>query len=521
MNKGLIKKGEYYDSVSLMIVSKELKTIQGVIDSSVVMGTAENRAILKSADLYLAEFETAGETDLLIAVKAKEASDADAALKKVDGIFKSLRSKTDKGGTFEPKSLKSGIKKFPDANLVLISVAGKYAAAEARAALKNNLHVMIFSNNVSLEDEIELKKYALEKELLVMGPDCGTAIINGIPLAFANAVNSGHIGIVAASGTGLQEVSSIISNNGAGISEAIGTGSRDVKKDVGGIMFCQALEALEKDKNTQTIVLVSKPPHSEVLSKISEIIKRMKKKVVALFLGADPKMVKESGAFFASTLEEAALLAVNINMGLDLSTSGLKQEKRREERDRQLSEIAEQEAKKKNKDQKYLRGLFSGGTFCTEAQIIFKETLGKVYSNVPLTEDLRLSDSFKSIENTTIDLGEDEFTRGRPHPMIDFSLRNRRIIEEARDPETAVILLDVVLGYGAHLSPSSELVPIIKKAKEISANISFICSVTGTEKDPQKRSKVIEELEKAGFIVAESNAAACILAGKTILKNRR
>lgn len=512
--KGKIKKGEYYDSVSLMIVSRKINEIKGIIDSAVVMGTAENKAILKAAGLFLPEFENTTDTDLLIGIKAEGKSIINEAMNTIEKLFSDLKNSTDDTSDFLPRSLEGAIRQLPEANLSLISVAGKYAASEAKKALRNGLHVMIFSDNVPIEDEIDLKQFAKKKELLVMGPDCGTAIINNIPLAFANAVNKGNIGIVAASGTGLQEISSIISNAGAGISQAIGTGGRDISKQVGGIMFIEALKTLNEDEETKIIVLVSKPPHADVLQKISREIKQIEKPVIAMFIGGDEKLVKSSGAIAAATLEEAAIIAINLATGQDpeQSKAGL------QFRNQKIDKLAQIEAKKKTVNQKYLRGLFSGGTLCDETQLILQKYIGDVYSNTPLNPEYKLKDSNQCFENTILDLGEDEFTVGRPHPMIDFSLRNEKIIEQAENKNVAVILLDVVLGFGANLAPSAELVPVIKKALKKSPELTLVCSVTGTEKDPQNKKKVKSELENAGAMVMDSNAAASEVAGK-IIKN--
>ena len=489
---GQIRKGAYFDSVTLMRVGKEITGLPGVIDAAVVMGTKSNKAILHSSGLLDGRFDAAGDTDLLVAVKAENETAAKAALAAVDGLLK----KTAKTGSSEsrPTSLRGALTLLPDANLAMISIAGRYAGDEAMRALENGLHVMLFSDNVPLEKEIALKQFARKRGLLVMGPDCGTAIINGIPLAFANAVNRGNIGIVAAAGTGLQEVSCIISNAGAGISQAIGTGGRDVKEEVGGIMFIEALKALAKDEQTKVILLVSKPPHRAVLSRIMKVLKTIRKPVVTMFIGAS-----------SATLEEAALAAVALSRGKKSPEPGA--------RDTEIQRIAKREAGKRNKHQKYVRGLFSGGTFCAEAQILFNGMISGVYSNAPTGASKQLKNSLKSRKNTVIDLGEDEFTVGRPHPMIDFSLRNKRILEEAADRETAVILLDVVLGYGSNPDPAAELVGVIRKARR---SVSVVCSITGTDKDPQNRSHVEAALRKAGAIVMPSNAAACKLAGSII-----
>ncbi|MFH0866027.1 MAG: acyl-CoA synthetase FdrA [Bacteroidota bacterium] len=510
--KGKIIKGEYLDSITLMVVTEELNKTKGVIESSVVMGTRENKSILQTSGLMLKEFENTTDNDLLVCIKAESEKVATDILDNIQSVFKKFRNKDDSTDEYSPKSFEGALKQMPDANIALISVAGKYAFHEAMKALNNGLHVMIFSDNVTIEEEIELKHYASTRNLLVMGPDCGTAIINGAPLAFANKVNRGNIGIVAASGTGLQEVSCIISNEGSGISQAIGTGGRDVKKEIGGMMFIQAMRMLNNDKATEVIALVSKPPHEDVLKKISDEIKKIKKPIVAIFIGGDAGVLKKSEAIPATTLEEAGLIAAALSKGVkyDKIISDLKK------KDQTYQEMAAALSANKTKKQKYLRGLFSGGTLCDEAQLIFKDTIGYVFSNTPLNKDFLLKDSWKSKGNCVIDLGEDEFTVGRPHPMIDFSLRKKKILEEAADSDIAVLLLDVVLGYGSHLDPAGELVPVIEKALHTSKGLQIICSVTGTELDPQNMHDVKQRLENAGAIVMNSNAAASRLAAYVI-----
>jgi succinyl-CoA synthetase alpha subunit len=508
--KGILKKGEYFDSVSLMIAADKIKQIKGVMDSAVVMGTKENKAILKSSGFLIDVFQNAEDTDLLIAVKAETEETAGRILENIDEELKKLRKKGDRAGHFIPGSLDGALEVLPGANLCLISVPGKYAADEAGKALRKGLHVMIFSDNVPLEKEIELKKYAQKHDLLVMGPDCGTAIINGVPLAFANVVKRGNIGVVAASGTGLQEVTTLISNAGGGISQAIGTGGRDVKKEVGGITFISALRALAEDMATDALLLVSKPPHPGVLQKIGKEVKQIKKPTAAVFLGADPQQIKAYGITPAFDLEEGAKIILEL-AGIKSGWFGRMD----------IEGVAKQEARKLNKDQKCLRALFTGGTFCSETQVILKD-IPDVFSNAPAANSLPLKDIRKSEKHTVIDLGEDAFTVGKPHPMIDFSTRDKRIIEEANDKETAVILLDLVLGYGANMNPLPEIIPVIKETGQLAADngreIPIICSVTGTDEDPQNRSRVIEALKNAGVIVCGSNAEAAKVCMEIIKK---
>ncbi len=519
ITKGIIKKGEYYDSVSLMLVSKEVTKMEGVIDVAIVMGNDQNKSILETSHLLLDEFKDAIDSDLLIAVKCETKEKVDEALIRIDEILKEKKDRSLAAGEYHPKSIDGALEFMPNANMVIISVAGKYAGDEAMKALKKGLHVMLFSDNVTLEKEKELKEYAKKEGLLVMGPDCGTAIINGVPLGFANVVNKGDIGIVAASGTGLQEVSSIISNNGCGISQGIGTGGRDVKSAIGGIMMIEGIKALNNDPETKVITLVSKPPSDDVLEKIVLFIaENVTKPTVGIFLGGNIEKFENSKIIPAETLEEAALISCAFSQGKPLDEFKISLQKR----DENIEEKVKKEIEKMNDKQKYIRGLFTGGTLCDEAMLISRKIIGEVYGNSPINPDFKLKDSWKSQENSFIDLGEDEFTVGRPHPMIDYSLRNKKIIEEAKDPEVAVILLDVVLGYGSTMIPHEELAPVIREAKEIAEKdgryLSIIITITGTEKDPQKLKEVDETLISEGAIIFKSNAYASLFASKIIEK---
>jgi len=512
--QGEVRSGLYFDSVTLMTVGRGLLALDGVADAAAVMATRENKAILRAAGLWSEPFDAAGDTDLILAVQAETSEAAAAALRAAGDGLRQVRTHRQAGAEALPASLESAVRALPGANVALISIAGRYAAEQARRALEAGLHVMLFSDNVSLESEISLKRLARDKGLLLMGPDCGTAILNGVPLAFANAVSRGDIGIVAAAGTGLQEVSSILSNRGAGVSQAIGTGGRDVKQEVGGIMFVEAIRALRDDPATRVLVLISKPPHETVLRRIAEAVAGIAKPVVAIFLGADPHLALQCGMIPAETLEEAALVAAALSQGRDAA------EPRQllQERSNDIRRQAQLAAAALTGSRKYIRGLFSGGTFCAEAQLIFRaHGLTDVYSNVPVTPFLPLADAWQSQGHTLVDLGEDAFTVGRPHPMIDYSLRNRRIAQEARDPGTAVILLDVVLVYGAHPDPAGELLPEIAAA---GGQVQFIGSITGTAQDPQDRRCVETALRSAGVRIFPSNAAAAEFAAGIALGGR-
>ncbi|HEA47202.1 MAG TPA: acyl-CoA synthetase FdrA [bacterium] len=506
--KNIIKKNTYQDSVFLMSIANRVKSLKGIEEVSCLMGTPENKKLLAEVNLLTKEGEKAEPDDLLISISARDKEAIKEALEKIKKLLTEKEVRKEEGETILPKSLDSALNQLPDANLVHISIPGKYVRWEAEKALERGLNLFIFSDNVSLEDELELKKIAKRKGLLVMGPDCGTAIINGIALGFANVIRGGNIGIVAAAGTGLQEVSVLIHKAGLGISQGIGTGGRDLSKEIGGITMLQGIKALEDDPGIKIIVLISKPPAEEVADRIIKEVKRSKKPFVINFLGS--KIGKETDRIhFASTLEEAAHKAIALSKGEEYKPEVFKE---------RVISLAKRESSKLKNRQKYIRGLFSGGTLCDEAMLILKDLIGDIYSNIPLRPSLKLKDSRLSQENSLVDLGDDEFTRGRPHPMIDFTLRNERIIQEARDPQTAVILLDIVLGYGAYLHPANALASAIEEAKE--KNVSVIASLCGTEDDPQDYKRQREELEKMGVIIMPSNAQAARLAALIITRGR-
>jgi succinyl-CoA synthetase alpha subunit len=514
--KAIVKQGEYHDSVSLMLVARELNYQDGVQDSAVVMATEANKSILFNSGLLTDEIKNATSNDLVLVVSAIDEYRAKLALDKAEQLLKA-KPVQEEHGEKRPKTVRSALSLNPDVNMAVISVAGRYAANEAWEALRHGLHVLLFSDNVSLEDEIALKKYAHERGLFLMGPGAGTAIINGVALGFANVPPRGPVGIVSAAGTGLQEVSTLIARHGVGISQGIGTGGRDLKKEVGGMMMLQGLQFLQQDPETTVIVLISKPPAEEVAQSILAQASCTEKPVVACFLGGNFETIpRTSNVTLARTLQECSLLAsdaVQPEQGkghLFLETE-----------QQCLKAIAEEPKKALKTSQRYLRGLFSGGTLCYEAQVVWKDMqISPVHSNAPLPGNQPLPDSSKSIGHTAVDLGEEEFTVGRPHPMIDNDLRIRRLLQEARDPETAVIMLDVVLGYGAHPDPASELGPAIIQACDLAKasgrELNVVASVTGTEGDPQGLAQTIDCLEEAEVIICSSNASAARLAGMIV-----
>jgi len=467
-----VSAGTYYDSVVLMQLQRGLAGLPGVIDAGVVMATPANRELLLANDL-LPDETKANPDDMLIVVKADTEKSALDAIDKVDELL-TRRKSTTVSEDFRPRSMSAAAKQLPEANWVLVSVPGRYAAGVAREAIDLGKHVFLYSDNVSLEDEISLKKSAREKGLLVMGPDCGTAIINGIGLGFANRVRRGSIGVVGASGTGTQAVTVHIHELGGGISHAIGTGGRDLKSEVGAITAHQALDVLARDDETKVIVLISKPPSPDVATKLISAAQGTGKPVVVYFIGYPPPARKIGDIHFAISLQETAEIAVK---ELDVEDS------------------------KTNVSGLYVRGLFSGGTLAYETLIGLQASLSPIYSNAPITDDQNLKDPLKSEAHTIVDLGDEFFMVGRLHPMIDNDLRIRRMKQEAEDPEVGMILLDVVLGEGSHMNPAGELVPVIKGIRGKRKEIEFVAMVIGTDDDPQDIESQIGQLKEAGVTV--------------------
>lgn len=511
MLKNIIKVNTYYDSVTLMAISQKISVLDGVEKVSVMMATDNNKDILEEGGLLTEAGHEATPGDLIIAFSCQEESQVSDIVERVELALGANGQTVKKGkGLDQPiRTIGGALNQMPDANLAFISVPGEYATGEVLKALNSGLDVFLFSDNVSLSDELFLKKEAQPKGLLVMGPDCGTAYLNGVALGFANVVPKGDIGLVAASGTGLQEVTCLIAKNGGGISQAIGTGGRDLKEAIGGITMLQGIELLAEDSHTKVLVLISKPPAPQVEEKIMAALEDIGKPIVICFLGGEKYMDRNNNIYSAQTLEEAANMALALARGEDLFRS-------LHEECLEIKEIAAFETDKFSPEQKYIRGLFSGGTLCYEALLIFNRLIGDAYSNLAYKPEFKLTGTSPSVEHTFIDLGDDEFTRGRPHPMIDPSQRKERILLEAVDPGTAVILLDIVLGYGANADPAGELVPVINEARAYAASnnrhLCFFASVCGTQGDSQGYNEQIKKLEKAGVVVMSSNAEAARLA---------
>ncbi|MBN9064750.1 MAG: oxidoreductase [Rhizobiales bacterium 65-9] len=483
-----VRSGLYLDSVALMRLSREIAALDGIEEAGLMMGTPANKDILRDAKTLDATGESAAAGDLVLAVRAATRAAADFALATANTRLDQPKQSAVDASTWRPRSLRAAVASAPDASLALISTPGDYAASEARKALALGLNVMIFSDNVPLDEEVALKQEAREKGLLVMGPDCGTAIIAGAPLAFANKVPRGRIGIVGASGTGIQEVSCLIARLGDGVSHAIGVGGRDLKAEVGGLSTLQAIDLLDEDDDTDHIVLISKPPAASVVEKIATRIGESRKSFTVCFIGAT-HVPLHGDARLATTLKSAAELAT----GKRLQT--------------RAASLADGVARGKS-----VRGLYSGGTLCAEAQVLFRDAGVAACSNVPIPGVRRATPQDHG--HVLIDLGDDEFTRGRPHPMIEPSVRDQPLREALADPSVGVILIDIVLGFGGHIDPAGHLAALLKDRVEKGPLV--IGSVTGVEDDPQPLSAQTRKLEEAGVIVAPSNADAVALALRAV-----
>lgn len=472
-----VRRGFYADSVALMRISRGVSSLAGVEEASLMIGTPANRDLLEGSGLIDTEGRKARADDLVIAVRARDAIAAHAALDAAEKMLAGGQA-VPQGGVTTVRGFDSAIAALPGANLALISVPGDFAAAEARRALERGLHVMIFSDNVPVADEIRLKRLALDKGLLLMGPDCGTALIDGAPIAFANVVPRGDVGLISASGTGLQEVSSLLARAGRGVSHGIGVGGRDLSEEVGGLMTLAAFDALEADPATRHIVIISKPPGAGVAAKIDARVARSAKPVTLCLLG-------RGGTTLTSAVEQV--------LGHPLAAGA----------------PAQLPAARKG----WLRGLYSGGTLCNEAQIVLMGAGLAVKSNVPVPGAGETA-ALEAGAHTLIDLGDDEYTRGRPHPMIDPEPRNKLLAKTLADPAVAVVLLDVVIGYGAHADPAGLIAAVVESAA--ATRPAVVASITGTDADPQGYSRQAARLAAAGVFVASSNARAAALAARVV-----
>ena len=514
MIQTLIKPNNYMDSVFLMRAGREIGALDGVSRAVVVMGTDLNKTVLVEFGALNEATGAAGTNDLIVAVDAEDPDIMTAVEAKLSELLKE-KSRPAAEEKKRYMSLQAACSVDPDLNLAVISLPGEFAAYEGIKALKAGMHVFMFSDNVPLADELEMKRIGREKGLLVMGPGAGTAVIDNISIGLMSKVRRGRIGIVAASGSGLQEVAMLVNNWGEGISQAIGTGGRDLSKDVGGSTMLMGLEFLKKDPDTDVVVLISKPPHPDTMAKMFEAVRSLGKPAVIFFLGGDPEQVRSSGAYCAATLEEAARLAVALARGEEIRQGDYVENVRRE-----LAPLAARESKKLGKDQKYLRGLFCGGTHSEESVLLLQSFVPDLHSNLNFGKVATLENRHVSVENCLVDMGDEEFTVGRPHPVMDPSILVPRMLQEGDDPETAVLLFDLLLGHGVHEDPAGVLCGAVKEIREKCEKegryISIVASICGTDLDPQGYARQAKMLEDLGVIVLESNGRAALLAGMIV-----
>jgi FdrA protein len=489
----VVRAGAYHDSVTLMLIARDVSGAEGVRSAVVVMATPLNLSLVDQQGFDVPDADELTPNDLVIAVRALGREASLRALAVIDERL-SARPASEPSNDFHrppARSVAALARMRPDLNVALLTVPGRVAGYEAAMALEAGLHVFCFSDGVDLDVEARLKLHAAERGLLFMGADCGTAILDGVGFGFANRVKPGPVGLVAASGTGAQQVTCLLDSAGVGISQLIGVGGRDLSARVGGVMSLCALDLLERDPATEIIVVVSKAPDHSVAARISERTRATGKPVVLAFPGSAWDGSLAANVQLARSLDEAAGLAA------ELAGSTVP---------------AAHEQTTRPPSAGWIRGLYCGGTLCEEAMAIISSAVGKVSSNIPLSPEWRLADIHHSVGHTLIDFGEDTLTEGRPHPMIDLSLRLERLRHEAADPEVTVLLLDVVLGYGSHPDPARELCPAIQQVFDQRSDINVIVSLCGTHADPQGFNAQRTALGRAGATVTRSNAHAAALA---------
>ncbi len=507
-----VYKNKYIDSLETLYTTSVVTAIEGVETAYVAMANQINKDIMREIELYNDEIDAATDGDLVIAMLAES---EDVFKKAIEEANSSSTSASDGEEEEAYVSISTAVKAHPDANICIISVPGEYALDEVKKAMDNGLHCFVFSANVPPADERKMKEIAREKGLLCMGPDCGVANINGAAFMLGSITNRGPFGICGASGCGVQHVGAMLHDAGTGVSQIIGTGGGDLKEPVGGISMMMGLEALENDPETEFIVLISRKPAEEILKKLLNQISKCNKKVVAFFMGATKAEVEASGAIWAENLDDCGQKALAlVDKKYPLAS------------DDDISNMAKEAVKGMNKEQKYVRGAFLGGTYCDEAMRAMQEKIGPINSNAPLSPELRLADSNKSVGNSVVDYGEEEFTVGRPHPTIDGGLRKPAILKEANDPETAVLLMDFILSPPGLMDPVGDLADEFKKAQELvesrGGKLAIVAAVLGTEADLQNANLQREKLREAGVYVCQTNYRAALLAGEIIrLLNER
>lgn len=485
----------YVDSVVQLGAMRAMREIDGVDWASAAMGTPANMGTLREQGVDSAEIADTGSNDFFVVVRATNQDVAQEALAAGESAVFSARPHDDDRTRAQPKSLRQAVQRQPESNVAVISVPGEYATLAAYQALSQGLNVLLFSDNVSLEKEIGLKDYARGKGLLVMGPGAGTAMLGGVGLGFANVVSHGRVGVVAAAGTGAQEAMSLLERWGVGVSQVLGLGGRDLSEDVGGRMALSAIRALRDDPDTDVILFVSKPPEASVATRV--LATAGDTPLVAALIGLDPSFVGPPGVVLADTLESAvvATLAVLEHSVPDTTAT--------------RGPTVDAARARLDPGRALVRGLFSGGTLCYESLVILGRVLGEVRSNTPINKAWGLPAPPGA--HQCLDLGEEEYTRGRPHPMIDAEARLELLREHGADPQVAAIILDVVLGYGANPDPAGVLAPVCESVMA-DGGPQIVAYVLGTEQDPQGFAAQRDRLVQAGCIVTETAARASLVA---------
>lgn len=501
-----IRKNEYHDSLELLLATSILCEMDGIGKGNIAMGNAAGKALFDSLGLSNPLAAEAGIMDVIIVAQAQS---EEAFTKAVEATFQQMRGKKESNPSKHFDTTEAAVRAHPEAQLCVISVPGEYAKAEAMRALEAGLHVILFSSHISPEDELELKQFAQSRGLLVMGPDCGVVNLAGVAFLLGSVTARGPFGLCGATGVGIQHVGALLQAAGSGASQIIGTGGGDLKQPVGGISMLMGIDALENDPATEYILLVSRKPNEETLAKILARVKECSKVVVACFMGCEREVVESSGAIYAATLDEVAVKALEI-VGKKAALQS----------EAELDEMAAAAVAGMKPGQRYVRGLFTGGTYCEEAMNAFTALAGDVYSNAPLSESLRLEDSLVSFQNSCVDCGEDEFTAGKPHPTMEPSVRRPFIIKEAGDPEVCVLLLDFIFAVSAHMDPVGVVIEDIKQGMAAAAadgrKLAVVASICGTDSDFQSLGEQRAKLEEAGVLVCQTNYLAARLAGKIV-----
>lgn len=525
---GLLKPNTYRDSVALMVMSSSLSEAEGVVQASAMMATPANVEILKATGLFISAFETAGPNDLCIAVEVRDETTVQVALTQAEQLLAAAGRGAAAGSglgneAWRPRTLRSAVIARSDANVAMISVPGEHAALEARQALLAGLHVFLFSDNVPLPDEVALKGLATERGLLVMGPDCGTALVGGAPLGFGNAVRRGTIGVVGSSGTGLQEVTSLIHRLGEGVSHAIGTGGRDLYAEVGGLSFLAAVDALTADPQTTVLVGIAKPGDPAVERQVLTRLHASGKPAVVYFLGGaatsdlhpNPSPCEGEGLGWGSRAEGSLVMAVDLEHAARCAVALAGGDVLPPPSDAAEAAVAAREiVAGLAPGQLAVRGLFAGGTLALEAAAAISRALKVGPQGV--TGD-RPGEVLRFGPHSVLDLGDDAYTRGRPHPLIDPRLRNTELVAQAGTGEVALFVLDVILGTGSHPDPAGALGPALVAARAAAeaagAQLHVLASLCGTDDDSQGYQQQRAALEAHGVYVARSSSLAASIAG--------